>query len=85
MWQKVGKTSCFEGSRIGCFAPEFRAMRNLYRCCFQRLLIFTPICGEMIQFEEHFFARWVGKKTPTIEMIPGLTCLKMVGSISAWG
>ena len=28
-------------------------------------LIFTPICGEMIQFQDIIFLKWVGEKPPT--------------------
>ena len=34
-------------------------------CWFQICCMFTPILGEVIQFEEHIFFRWVGEEPPT--------------------
>ena len=51
-------------------------LRNFVRCLvsrarwwFQRLFIFTPILGKMIQFDEHMF-QMGGKKPPTSGLYP---------------
>ena len=45
---------------LGCFFVFFH---NTTRWWFQTCFIFTPILGEMIQFDSGIFCRWAGSTT----------------------